>query len=282
MLKPVDAERHSAPQAWDVVRSVRAVDRPGTGTYLRLAFDGFRELHGDRRYRDDGAIRGGIAWIGRQAVVVIGHERGTTLAAQERTNFGMPFPEDYHKARRLMCLADRFRLPVVTLIDTPGAYPGLGAEERGQAGAIAALLETMATLHVPTLSFVIGQGGSGGALALALADRVLMLEHAVYSVISPEGCASILWHSSDRAPEAAAALRLTAPDLLELGVIDEIVPEPRDGIAANPREAARRIRRAIVRHLAALRRLHRPERLERRAARYRAVGVFESAEQVDG
>jgi acetyl-CoA carboxylase carboxyl transferase subunit alpha len=190
----------------------------------------------------------------------------------------MAFPEGYAKARRMMRLAERFALPVVTLVDTPGAYPGIGAEERGQARALAALLECMAGLEPPSVSVVIGQGGSGGALALALADRVLMLEGAVYSVISPEGCASILWYAEDRAPDAAAALRLTAPDLLRLGVVDEILPEPAAGIAHDVAAVAYTVRTAVRRHLDALGALSPAERLARRAARYTGLGVFRDDE----
>jgi acetyl-CoA carboxylase carboxyl transferase beta subunit/acetyl-CoA carboxylase carboxyl transferase alpha subunit len=261
-----------ARTVWEVVKESRRRDRPGTIAFLRLAFDRFVELRGDRLYRDDPAIRGGIAWVDEQPVLVVGHARGETPMEQARCNFGMAFPEGYRKAIRLMHLAERFGLPVVTLVDTPGAYPGPGAEQRGQAGAIASLLACMARLGVPTVSVILGQGGSGGAVALALADRVLMFENATYSVISPEGCASILWHHSDRAPEAAAALKLTAHDLLGLGVADEVLPEPPIDADA-PAAFARVLRAAVARHLAEVHVL-RGDPLERRVARYRRLGTF--------
>jgi acetyl-CoA carboxylase carboxyl transferase alpha subunit len=265
----------AAATAWEVVTRSRQATRPSAEWYLRSSFDGFRELHGDRRYRDDPAIRGGIAWVRDQPVVVVAQECGRSAGGGDRHNFGMPFPEGYHKALRLMRLADHYGRPIVTLVDTPGAYPGLGAEERGQAGAIAALLAGMASLEVATVAVIIGQGGSGGALALALADRVVMLENATYSVISPEGCASILWRSSDRAPEAARALGLTASMLRELGVVDEVVPEPAGGIGQHRQEAALRVRRVVRRHLRALLTLDPDERRSRREARYAALGVWE-------
>jgi acetyl-CoA carboxylase carboxyl transferase alpha subunit len=263
-----------ASGAWTTLQRARHAQRPTASWYLAESFVAFRELHGDRAYRDDPAIRGGFAWLGRRPVVVIAQESGRVRGAGERHNYGMAFPEGYHKARRLMRLAERFDRPVITLIDTPGAYPGLGAEDRGQAGAIAETLRTMADLGVPTVAVVIGQGGSGGALALAFADRVLMLENAVYSVISPEGCASILWRSAQRAPEAAEALGMTAPALAELGVVDEIVIEPAAGIAAHPREAAIRLRRAVGRTLRHLESLDAGERLRRRATRYDEIGLY--------
>ena len=260
--------------AWEAVQRSRHARRPGTTFYLDASFDGFRELHGDRLYRDDPAIVGGFAWLGRRPIMVVGQECGRAGGDPTLRNFGMPFPEGYHKARRLMRLAEHFRRPIVTLIDTPGAYPGLAAEARGQAVAIAELLRCMAGLVVPTVAVVIGQGGSGGALAMAFADRVLMLEHATYSVISPEGCASILWHSRTAAPEAAEALRLTAADALMLGVVDEVIPEPAGGIAGRPYEAAIRLRRVVGRHLRDLVALTPAERRSRRDERYAALGTW--------
>ncbi len=275
--RPARSHRGVAPEvaeAWAIVQYARCSDRPSSTFYFGSSFEGFLELHGDRRYREDPSIRGGIAWLGRQPVMVVGHERGSTPLERERCNFGMPFPEGLHKARRLMRLAERFRLPVVTLVDTPGAFPGLAAEERGQAGAIAALLECMAGLEVPTVSVVIGQGGSGGALALALADRVLMFEFAVYSVISPEGCASILWHDEGRSPEAARALGLTAHELYALGLVDEVIPEPPDGIVQRPAVAAAALRSVVKRHLDALRPFSVADLVDRRMRKAANRGVF--------
>jgi acetyl-CoA carboxylase carboxyl transferase alpha subunit len=269
---PTPAAGESA--AWQVLTRARHAQRPTASWYLAESFSGFCELHGDRRYRDDPAIRGGFAWLGRRPVVVVAQESGRVRGAGERHNYGMAFPEGYYKAERLMRLAERFDRPVVTLVDTPGAYPGLGAEDRGQARAIAEMLRCMAGLEVPTVAVVIGQGGSGGALALAFADRVLMLENAVYSVISPEGCASILWRRADRAPNAAEALGMTAPALAAHGVVDEVVPEPAAGIAVRPREAAIRLRRAVERALRRLDAVEPGERLRQRAARYDELGVY--------
>src|SRR5947207_3881039 len=208
--------------------------------YLRTVFTDFVELHGDRLFRDDPAIVAGWARLDGQTVMVIGHQKGRDTKENLRRNFGMAHPEGYRKALRLMILAEKFHAPVITLVDTPGAYPGIGAEERGQAEAIARNLLVMAGLKVPIVSVVIGEGGSGGALALAVADRVLMLEHAIYSVISPEGCAAILWNNPAKAPEAAAALKMTAHDLLNLGVIDEVIPEPVGGAHRDPHGMAER------------------------------------------
>jgi acetyl-CoA carboxylase carboxyl transferase alpha subunit len=277
------AARSSGPpdreHPWSIVRYARQADRPGTLFYLESSFDDFRELHGDRRYRDDPSIRGGVAWVDGEPLVVLGHERGRSPEEQVRSNFGMPFPEGFEKARRLMRLAERFDLGLVTLVDTPGAYAGLGAEQRGQAGAIARLLECMAGLRVPIVSVIIGQGGSGGALALALADRVLMLEFAVYSVISPEGCASILWPGESWSAEAATALRLTARELRELRIVDEIIPEPPEGILQRPVVAAQAVRAAVRRHLRVLRGLPRGELLRRRAVKYARLGIFREDEE---
>jgi len=201
----------------------RHPNRPSTLDYLGYLVPDFLELHGDRAFADDAAIVGGIGRLDGAPVVVIGHQKGRNVKERVKRNFGMPHPEGYRKAQRLMLLAERFGRPVITFIDTPGAYPGLGAEERGQSEAIAASLRLMARLAVPIVAVVIGEGGSGGALALGVADRILMLEHSVYSVISPEGCAAILWKSADKADDAAGALKMTAKDLMALGVIDEIV-----------------------------------------------------------
>jgi acetyl-CoA carboxylase carboxyl transferase subunit alpha len=215
--------------AWQKTLVARHPDRPHFGDYVGALVEEWTPLAGDRSFADDRAIQGGLGRFRGRSVVVMGHEKGSDTASRVRHNFGMARPEGYRKAERLMDLADRFRLPVVTLVDTPGAYPGVDAEARGQAEAIARSIETCLKIRVPLVAAVIGEGGSGGAIALAAGNRVLMLEHAVYSVISPEGCASILWRSAEQAKEAAEALKLTSEDLLKLGVIDEIVPEPLGG-----------------------------------------------------
>src|SRR5687767_9119367 len=244
----------------------RHKDRPFTLDYVRLVFADFIELHGDRAFRDDAAIVGGWARLEGETVMIIGQQRGRDTKENLRRNFGMPHPEGYRKALRLMKLAEKFHVPVLTFIDTPGAWAGLGAEERGQAEAIARNLFEMSRLEVPIIATVIGEGGSGGALALGVADRVLMLENAVYSVITVEGCAAILWKdgkSPEMREKAAGALRITAQDLAELRVIDEIVPEPLGGAHANYEESASNLQEALVRHYEELRKL-KPERLVRR------------------
>ena len=248
------------------VQVARNSKRPFTADYVRLAFADFVELHGDRAFRDDAAIIGGWARLDGETVMVIGHQRGRDTKENLKRNFGMPHPEGYRKALRLMKLAEKFRVPVITFIDTPGAWAGLGAEERGQSEAIARNLFEMSRLEVPIIATVIGEGGSGGALALGVADRVLMLENAVYSVISVEGCAAILWKDAKN-PEirsrAADALKITAPDLYELRVIDEIVPEPPGGAHASHEVAAKAVQEALLRHLEELRHL-KPDKLVRR------------------
>ncbi|WP_368666379.1 acetyl-CoA carboxylase carboxyltransferase subunit alpha [Micromonospora sp. BL4] len=235
--------------AWDTVRTARHPGRPTTLDYLDSVFDGFVELHGDRLGGDCPAVVGGVARLDGRHVMVIGHQKGHTTAELVARNFGMASPAGHRKALRLMRLAARLGLPVVTLVDTPGADPGVSAEEQGQAAAIAENILTLTVLPTPVLSVITGEGGSGGALALAVADRVLMLEHAVYSVISPEGCAAILWPDRSAAPQAARALRLTAPDLCRLGVVDEIVPEPATAAHDDPAETARRLRAALLANL---------------------------------
>ena len=257
---------------YDRVKLARHQERPFTLDYVEWLFDDWIELHGDRGYRDDPAIVGGWATFDGRSVMVIGHQKGREMKENLHRNFGSPHPEGYRKAKRLMELAEKFGKPVITFVDTQGAYPGIGAEERGQAEAIAANLFVMAGLRVPILACVIGEGGSGGALGIAVADRVLMLENAIYSVISPEGCAAILWRSREHADRAAEALKLTAPDLLELGVIDEIVSEPPGGAHVKPREAAEGVGRALRRHLRELVEMD-PERLvEQRREKYYAMG----------
>jgi len=251
--------------------------RPYALDYLRTVFSDFVELKGDRLFRDDPAIVAGWARLGERSVVVIGQQKGRDMKENLRRNFGMPHPEGYRKALRLMHQAARFQAPVVTLIDTPGAFPGLGAEERGQAEAIARNLEGMARLETPFVATIIGEGGSGGALALGLADRVLMLENAIYSVISPEGCAAILWKDATQKERAAQALRLTATDLHELGIIDEIVREPDGGAHADPDEAGRALGEALDRALTELEPVPRDALLAARAEKFLRMGRFVEA-----
>jgi acetyl-CoA carboxylase carboxyl transferase subunit alpha len=236
--------------AWQKTLVARHPDRPHFLDYVRTLIEDFTPLAGDRSFADDRAIIGGLGRFRGRSVMVLGHEKGSDTAARVEHNFGMARPEGYRKAQRLMDMADRFRLPVVTLIDTPGAYPGVDAEARGQAEAIARAIETCLKVRVPLVAAIIGEGGSGGAIALAAGNKVLMLEHAVYSVISPEGCASILWRSAEQAKEAAEALKLTAEDLLKLGVIDEIVAEPLGGAHRGPTETIAALGDALERSLA--------------------------------
>ena len=251
--------------------------RPFTLDYIRLAFTDFVELHGDRLFRDDAAIVGGWARLDGETVMVMGHQRGRDRKENEKRNVGMPHPEGYRKALRLMKLAEKFHVPVITFIDTPGAWPGLGAEERGQSEAIARNLFEMSRLEVPIIASVIGEGGSGGALAIGVADRVLMLANSIYSVITVEGCASILWKDG-KSPElkerAASALRITAPDLLELRVIDEIVQEPPGGAHANHEAAASFLHEALVRNLEELRGLKPDKLVRKRREKFRSMGQF--------
>ena len=254
------------------VQLARHPKRPYTLDYIELAFTDFTELHGERAFRDDQAIVGGWARLDGRTVMVIGHQKGRDMKENLRRNFGMPHPEGYRKALRLMQLSEKFGHPIITLIDTPGAYPGIGAEERGQAEAIARNLREMARLRVPIVASVIGEGGSGGALALGVADRVLMLENSVYSVISPEGCAAILWKTSSAKDKAAQALKLTAVDLAALEVIDEVIPEPTGGAQSDWAAAADALRTTLVRQVEELS-SHSPERLlEERIAKFEAMG----------
>ncbi|HLU68120.1 MAG TPA: acetyl-CoA carboxylase carboxyltransferase subunit alpha [Kofleriaceae bacterium] len=253
--------------------------RPYTLDYVRLLMDDFVELHGDRSFRDDPAIVGGIARFGDHEILVLGHQKGRNTKENVYRNFGMPRPEGYRKCTRLMRLASRFGRPILCFIDTPGAYPGIGAEERGQAEAIAKSLQVMASVRTPIIAVVIGEGGSGGALAIGVADRVLILEYGVYSVISPEGCASILWRDPSKVADAAQQLKLTAPDLLGLGVVDEIVPEADGGAHRDPAVTASNLRSALKRHLKELLALAPDELVERRYQKFRAMGAYERAEQ---
>ena len=259
------------------VTVARHPKRPYTLDYLGSVFTDFIELHGDRLYRDDPAIVGGWARLDGQSVMVIGHQKGRDTKDNLYRNFGMAHPEGYRKALRMMKLAAKFEAPIITLIDTPGAYPGLGAEERGQSEAIARNIIEMASLPTPIIAAVVGEGGSGGALALGVADRVLILENSVYSVISPEGCAAILWKDSSQRERAAEALKLTAKDLIQLKVADDIVPEPEGGAHQDPEAMAATLRAALLRQLKELRSV-KPEKLvRRRAEKYASMGAFVEA-----
>src|SRR5438128_3322960 len=257
------------------VQVARHPKRPYTLDYLSTVFTDFVELHGDRLFRDDPAIVGGWARLDGMSVMVIGHQKGRDTKENLHRNFGMAHPEGYRKALRLMHLADQFRAPVITLVDTPGAYPGLAAEQRGQAEAIARNLVEMATLRTPILAIVTGEGGSGGALAIGMGNRVLMLEYAIYSVISPEGCAAILWGDAGKAAEAAESMRITAPDLLRLGVIDAIVPEPVGGAHRDWDGAAVHLRDALRRNLRDLAGLSGGDLVAGRHEKFRRMGAFE-------
>lgn len=256
------------------VQVARHPRRPYALDHIRSLFTEFTELKGDRLFRDDPAIVGGWARFSGRPVMVIGQQKGRDTKENLRRNFGMPHPEGYRKALRLMHMAERFSAPIITLIDTPGAYPGLGAEERGQAEAIAHNLQEMATLRTPFIAVIIGEGGSGGALALGLADRVLMLANSVYSVISPEGCAAILWNDATQKQRAAKALKVTAPDLLGLGLIDEIVPEPLGGAHVNPEEAHRLLGKALEKSLTDLVKIDYNELVELRTQKFLKMGQF--------
>jgi len=259
---------------WQRVQTARHPDRPVTSDYIDYMFDDFIELCGDRRFADDRAIITGLAKLKGMKLMFIGHEKGRTTKDRLRCNFGMPHPEGFRKAMLKMKLAEKFKLPIVTFLDTAGAYPGIGAEERGIAQSIAENLMLMADLRTPILSVVIGEGASGGALGIGLADRILMMENSYYSVITPEGCAAILWRSRDYAAEAAAAFKLVPQELIQFGVIDEIIPEPLGGAHRNPREAAERLAEAVRNHLRELKGLSVKELLERRYEKYRRIGVY--------
>src|SRR5881409_477195 len=261
------------------VQVARHPKRPYTLDYVNTVFTDFVELHGDRLFRDDPAIVGGWARLDGMSVMLIGHQKGRDTKENLHRNFGMAHPEGYRKALRLMHLAEKFGAPVITLVDTPGANPGLGAEERGQAEAIARNLVEMATLRTPIVTAVIGEGGSGGALAVGLADRVLMLENSVYSVISPEGCAAILWKDATQRERAAEALKITADDLLELGVVDEIIPEPAGGAHADPDAAEEAVGEVVRRHTRQLRALKVEKLLRRREEKYLSMGALNRSEE---
>lgn len=276
-LRETTREIYSGLSPWQKTLVARHPGRPYTLDFITLMFEDFIEVHGDRKFADDSSIVAGFASFNGQPCAVIGHQKGRDTREKIQRNFGMPRPEGYRKALRVMKMAEKFNRPIFTFIDTPGAYPGVGAEERGQAEAIAFNLREMAALRVPVLVTVTGEGGSGGALALGVGDRVLMLEHAVYSVISPEGCAAILWKNPAAAQDAAAAMRMTAGDLRELGVIDEIVPEPEGGAHSDHQESAGRLSKSLDKHLRDLRKMRPAALREERYRKFRDMGVFEKS-----
>jgi acetyl-CoA carboxylase carboxyl transferase subunit alpha len=272
-LAQTEVELYGSLTPWQRTQLARHPQRPGVLDYLSAFCRDFVELHGDRAFSDDQAVLGGFARFNDRTVMVLGHMKGRTLKERMQRNFGMPNPEGYRKALRLMKLAEKFKRPILTFIDTPGAYPGIGAEERGQSEAIARNLFVMARLAVPIVSVVTGEGGSGGALALGVADRVLMLEHSVYSVISPEGCAAILWNDPAKVQDAAVALKMTAQDLIRLGVIDEVIAEPTGGAHRDLRSVSERVAKSLAAHLAQLEELSTEQLLAQRERKYRSMGV---------
>jgi acetyl-CoA carboxylase carboxyl transferase subunit alpha len=275
-------EIYSKLSRWQRVQLARHPRRPYTLDYLSMICESFLELHGDRAFADDPAIVGGLARLDGRPLVVVGHQKGRNTKENLHRNFGMPHPEGYRKGLRLFHLADRFHLPVLTFIDTPGAYPGVGAEERGQSEALARNLREMARLRVPIVTVVIGEGGSGGALALAMGDRVYMLENAIYSVISPEGCAGILWKDKAKAPEAAEVMKVTAPDVLSMGVVDGLIPEPLGGAHRDPVVTAAAVKSQVIQAMDELSALSPEDLLDQRLEKYVAMGVFEDEGAVPG
>ncbi|MEO6487890.1 MAG: acetyl-CoA carboxylase carboxyltransferase subunit alpha [Thermoanaerobaculia bacterium] len=275
-LTKVSAEIYASLTPWQKTLVARNGQRPYTLDYISFLFDEFTEIHGDRKFGDDAAIVGGFGRFRGVACAVVGHQKGRNTKEKVLRNFGQPKPEGFRKALRIMKMAEKFNLPIFSFIDTQGAYPGVGAEERGQAEAIAVNLREMASMTVPIIVSVIGEGGSGGALALGVGDRVFMLEHAVYSVISPEGCAAILWKNSSAAPEAAAAMKITAQDLKRLNIIDEIVPEPIGGAHSDPAAAADLLGPFLEKALKELQKIKRALLPEERYKKFRRMGVFET------
>lgn len=274
-ISQIEEQLRQEMSAWDQVQLARHENRPYSLDYIQRMFDSFHEIHGDRRFADDPAIVAGLAVLEGRPFMVIGQQKGRlSMKDRQYRNYGMANPEGYRKAIRLMALAEKFDRPILTLVDTPGAYPGLGAEERGQAEAIAYNLRAMARLTVPVIVAVIGEGGSGGALALGVGDRVLMLEHSIYSVISPESCSAILWKDQEHAREAAEALKLTARDLLHYRIIDEIVPEPAGGAHNDWDQAAALLKGALVHNWERFRNQDRQELLRTRFAKFRRMGEF--------
>ena len=270
-------EIYSSLSSWQKVQIARHPRRPYALDYINAICEGFQDFHGDRQFRDDRAIIGGTAFLEGEAVMIVAQQKGRDPKERIARNFGMPQPEGYRKALRLMRLAEKFRLPVLTFIDTPGAFPGIESEARHVSEAIAVNLREMAMLRTPTISVVVGEGGSGGALGIGVTDRVLILENSYYSVISPEGCAAILWKDGSAAPKAAEALKLSADNLEKLGVVDEVIPEPSGGAHNDPAQAAGALRYAVLKHLNDLRALDSTRLLATRHERFRHLGVFEEA-----
>lgn len=273
-LEKMKAEIYSNLTDWQRIQIARHPRRPYTLDYINTITTEFLEVHGDRLFADDLAMVAGFATIDGIRVMIMGHQKGRDTKENLMRNFGCAHPEGYRKAMRLMQMAEKFKVPIVVLIDTPGAYPGIGAEERGQAQAIATNIRDMSKIATPIISVIIGEGGSGGALGVGVADRVLILQNAYYSVISPEGCASILWRNSIRAPDAAAALQITSEKLLKFGLVDQIIPEPQGGAHRGPQEVAENLKDAIVKNLKELKGLSKKELLESRYDKYRKIGHF--------
>ena len=285
-IEATEREIYSNLTAWQKVQLARHPKRPFALDYINAVFEDFEELHGDRSFGDDQALIGGTAIFDGKSVMLLAQQKGRNTRENIRRNFGMPQPQGYRKALRLMKLAERFKLPIIAFIDTPGAYPGIEAEERHVAEAIAINQEQMSTLTVPIIAIIIGEGGSGGALGIGVADRILVFENAYYSVISPEGCAAILWKDRTYAPEAAEAMKIGAKDLLRHGIADELISEPFGGAHRDPDAAAASLRGAIETHLRTLRNVSAKTRIENRYQKYRSIGVFEEpaigGEQIDG
>lgn len=274
-LHRLQKEIFSSLTGWQITQLARHIDRPKASYYIQWMFENFLELHGDRNYGDDPAIIGGVAKFNERSVTIIAQQKGADAKEMAYRNFGMPHPEGYRKALRLMKLAEAFKKPILTMIDTPGAFPGVGAEERGQAEAIARNLKTMVMLRTPIIAIVIGEGGSGGALAIGVGDRILMLEHSIYSVISPEGCAAILWKDGEKGKEVAAeSLKLTSAHLYQLGVIDEIIKEPLGGAHRDPKGMAETLKEVIKRHLEELENINMEKLLSLRYEKFRRMGAF--------
>ncbi len=274
-LTRLRSETYEKLSRWQRVQLARAPGRPTALDFIGKIFTDFQELHGDRAYGEDSAIVGGLARLEGRAVVIIGQQKGRDTKENIARNFGMAHPEGFRKAMRLMDMADKFGLPLITLVDTPGAYPGIAAEERGQAWLIAQSIQKMTRLRVPVISVIIGEGGSGGALAIAVGNRVLILENAVYSVISPESCAAIVWRDAKEAAKAAEALRLTARDLEQFSIVDEVIPEPKGGAHNDPIGSSDELKKALLNHLEQMKGMSHSELLDSRAERFRKLGVFE-------